>query len=112
MMAAGHSGPPRLLKNKSLRRQRAERPFDPMTAGGWIDGLRLVTSSLLAPQAIDITSPGSSVRSPRILGFASAPGEILGFQPKAVDPAASTNGFPKASRPLAARGFLRIDGEL
>ena len=67
------------MKNKSLRRQRAVRPFDPMTAGGWGDDLRVVTPSLLAPQAIDIPSPSNLVRSRGILGFASDYGEIAGF---------------------------------
>ena len=48
------------------------------------------------------------VRSHVILGFASAHGEIVGLRSKAADPAASTNGFPKASRPLAAGGCLSL----
>jgi len=49
------------------------------SAGGWINGRRLMSTFLLAPQAIGITSPGRFVRSHRILGFARARREIVGF---------------------------------
>ena len=63
-----------------------------------------MTSFLLAPQAIDIASPGHLVRSHRILGFASARIEIAGLRPKAIAPAASTDAIPKGASPLAAGG--------
>ena len=65
-----------------------------------------MSAFLLAPQAIDITSPGNFVRSRRILGFASAHGEIVGLRSKAANPAASTNAIPKGASPLAAEGLL------
>jgi len=54
---------------------------------------------LLAPQAINMTSPGHCVRSLRILGFANAHREIVGLRPKAADPAASTSAIPKGASP-------------
>jgi len=41
-------------------------------ACGWINIRQLISTSLLAPQAIDIPNPGNFVRSHWILGFASA----------------------------------------
>ena len=77
---------------------RAGALWNGTRAGGWGTGLRLVTPFLLAPQAIDIGCPGNLVRSLVILGFASARGEIVGFQPKAGNPAASKSAIPKGWR--------------
>ena len=62
--------------------------------------------SCLAPQAIDIGTARIIVQSPKILGFASARGEIVGFQSKVADPAASKDAIPKGASPLAAGGQL------
>ena len=97
--------PRRVRKGKaSLRRPKAWRPLE--THSCWRLGrcLQLISTFLLAPQAIDITSPGNSVRSQGFLGFASARGEIVGLRSKAADPAASTNAIPKGASPLAAGG--------
>src|SRR5438128_1136434 len=50
-------------ESKRLRRARAVRPLHPLDAGGWGDGLRLITAFLLAPQAINIGTALAMVRS-------------------------------------------------
>jgi len=39
----------------------------------------MISALLLAPQAIDISNPSNFAHSPGILDFASARGEIAGF---------------------------------
>jgi len=62
-----------------LRRPKAWRPLETHSCWRWIDTGQLMSTFLLAPQAIDSGTALIMVRSLVILGFASARGEIAGF---------------------------------
>jgi hypothetical protein len=76
-------------------------------ACGWRDIRQSTPAFLRAPQATSLANPANSVRSYRILGFASDRGEIVDSRSRAVDPAASADAFPKRARALAAGGSCR-----